>query len=203
MPRGEYRDTEAKERFLRYPTKTELFWREDLDYSWIRAQPKGAFHATTPYLFSAGTDLRNTPDAMYVIAYPKFADVLCFESCSQLENFYSKRSHFMPSTTSTMVRLPVRWLQEEITGRGRGGPMTPRWRVMGTFREEPENDVILPVRKLRAVYALWNDEYDKLKRYPLPYESHEYFMNHENLEWHPNQMQNFLRGIDWDDHWKN
>ncbi|WP_309228564.1 hypothetical protein [Roseomonas sp. KE2513] len=134
-----------------------------------------------PFLKLPGTNrLRTLPDGLWLHFSPDradpYADILCIEACSSLQNLLDKRSRFAPSTTSLLAVCPVPWL----LAPSQPNDPAPRWRLIRLLREEPQEALVLPVRDVRVLYGLKSRQYDGFARSQMP-QAHEYFCPMEAL----------------------
>lgn len=123
--------------------------------TWLRARPDLERKVTQPYLkFPGAQRLKTLPDGLYLhfssTAQEPFVDILCIEACSTYQNLLDKRSRFAPTTGSLLAVCPVEWLLQP----GIPGNNIPRWRLIGMVKREPREDLILPVRDARVLFAL-------------------------------------------------
>lgn len=177
-----------------WPQRTRMWSTPSGKGYWLKARPK-ADRASCPVLHLPGTnEFSSEPDGVFVFLQPcRFADVMCIEVCNTLQNLHDKRSRFMPSVTSSILRCRRGWLTEEI--RVQNGGSQPRWRAAGTFPRSmpPTSDIELPVRHLRVLFALPDAEYGKCvgARIGAP---HEFFCAQRVLGNYTSQpVQRFLR----------
>lgn len=123
--------------------------------TWLRARPDLERKVTQPYLKFPGADrLKTLPDGLYLHFSTKasepYVDILCIEACSTYQNLLDKRSRFAPSTGSLLAVCPVAWLMQP----GLPGNNIPRWRLIRMVKREPREDLVLPVRDARVLFAL-------------------------------------------------
>ncbi len=149
--------------------------------TWLRARPGDLRTANQPFLKLPGTSrLRTLPDGLWLHFSPDpneaYADILCIEACSSLQNLLDKRSRFAPSTTSLLVVCPLPWLMAPC----QPNDPTPRWRLVRVLRREPTEPLVLPVRDVRVLYGLKSRQYDGFARSQMP-QAHEYFCPMEAL----------------------
>lgn len=143
--------------------------------TWLRARPGDLRTANQPFLKLPGSNrLRTLPDGLWLHFSPDpadpYADILCIEACSSLQNLLDKRSRFAPSTTSLLAVCPLPWLLAPC----HPGDPTPRWRLIRLLRGEPADAISLPVRDVRVLYGLRTRQYDGFARSQMP-QAHEYF----------------------------
>ncbi|WP_376092658.1 hypothetical protein ACE7GA_24045 [Roseomonas sp. CCTCC AB2023176] len=141
----------------------------------MRGRPGEAFAGSQPYLKLPGSDrLRTLPDGLWMHFSPDpedpYADILCIEACSSLQNLLDKRSRFAPSTTSLLVVCPLPWL----LGAASEGDPAPRWRLIRLLPHEPAAPLVLPVRDVRVLFGLRARHYDGFARSQMP-APHEYY----------------------------
>ena len=157
-------DREAKERISSWPEHTRIWSRTDRRVGWLRAQPSTGKTSPRLQLPGAGA-FRTQPDGLWVTlgiepadetTQASFVDCICIESCGTVQNFNDKRSRYAARTTSLMLAIPRRWLDGSVTVRA--GATRARAEVLrGKLARE---DVSLPVRHLRILYALPDDDAD-------------------------------------------
>ncbi|MFT8246434.1 hypothetical protein [Roseomonas sp. BN140053] len=143
--------------------------------TWMRGRPGDLATTNQPFLKLPGSNrLRTLPDGLWLHISPDpndgYADILCIEACSSLQNLLDKRSRFAPSTTSLLVVCPVPWLLAPV----QPGDPTPRWKLMRLLKAEPTEALVLPVRDVRVLYGLKSRHYDGFARTQTP-QAHEYF----------------------------
>jgi len=185
-------DVLAKEALRKWPSWTTKLWPVSREGgSWLRAQPIDG-SATGPRLSKAGADTFKTqPDGLWVfIANDEFADCIAIEACSARQNFWDKRSRYMPSTSAVVLQCPSTWLTSKVN-RGRG--QKPRWKLASGFQSAPVTDLRLPVRFLRVLYFLENGLYSKWREVGVP-EAHEFVASYSSIKsYNSEKMQVFLR----------
>ena len=178
-------------------------WGATEGVRWIRAQPvsKEPARASSPVLNSPGAKLFSTqPDGMWIrLRGAEYVDVIVFEHCSSIQNLNDKRSRYMATSSSVLVKVQGKWLREK-TRRQKGG-RRPRWEACGAFGSEDFPDELnVPVRFLRAVYVIPDSEYRRWKANNVP-EGHEYFMRHSSLKSRNGQkMQEFMGRLSLNSH---
>ncbi len=143
--------------------------------TWLRARPGDPLASYQPFLRLPGSNrLRTLPDGLWLHFSPDradpYADILCIEACSSLQNLLDKRSRFAPTTGSLLVVCPVPWLLAPV----QPDDPTPRWRLIRLIRSLPAEPVVLPVRDVRVLYGLKTRQYDGFARSQTP-QAHEYF----------------------------
>lgn len=123
--------------------------------TWLRGRPDLERKVTQPYLKFPGADrLKTLPDGLYLHFSTKtdepYVDILCIEACGTYQNLLDKRSRFAPSTGSLLAVCPLDWLLQP----GMPGNNIPRWRLIRMLKREPREDLVLPVRDARVLFAL-------------------------------------------------
>jgi hypothetical protein len=83
-----------------------------------------------------------------------FVDIVAVESCGTAQNFNDKRSRYAARTSSLVVKLPAAWLDATVTVQS--GAVRKRRDVLRGHLPGDE-DVTLPLRQLRVLYAVPND----------------------------------------------
>ena len=119
---------------------------------------------TSPRLQQPGAGaFRTQPDGLWITlgiessdeaTRATFVDFLAIESCRNAQNFNDKRSRYAARTTSLMLTIPGAWLEAKV--RVRAG--ATRTRAVVLRGNLPLEDVNLPVRHLRVLYALPDDD---------------------------------------------
>jgi hypothetical protein len=197
-------DAQAKAKLRTWPTVTGIWTRSDDTTRWLRAQPPVA-GVTGPRLEVPGAGAFLTqPDALWITfgirpsdtaAVATFADCVVVESCGTTQNFSDKRSRYAPRTTSLVVKLPVAWLDATVTVQS--GAVRQRREVL-RGQLPPTEDVSLPLRHLRVLYALPNDNgppslYERVTK-AMALDGHEYVCPQIVLGSYTGQpMQKFLK----------
>jgi hypothetical protein len=164
--------------------------------AWMRARP-GTFNDNDqPYLKLPGANrLKTIPDGLWLCfggtERDPFVDIFAIEACGCYQNLLDKRSRFAPSMHSLLAVCPVAWLNETVSPANR----MLRWRYTGLLRNEPKDQLVLPVRDIRVMYALRPRQYQGFSTSQVPH-AHEFFMPVEALigpeGWqHPN-MRAFI-----------
>lgn len=186
------KDAIAKSCLKAWPEKLAKIWPVPHSGTfWIRARPTKSGNG--PMLHAPGSKLFKTqPDGMWLyIVNDTYADAICIESCSSIQNLNDKRSRYMPSTHSLMVTCPLTWLSGNVTIQ-KGGTK-PLWRCLAAFTQAPLRKVTLPLRCIRILYALKPDHYKQWSRNNIP-AGHEYFCSQTSLHSYGSpKMQAFLR----------
>jgi hypothetical protein len=160
-------DRQAKEAISSWPNETRL-WSLGSGISWLRAQPViDAVAGPRLELPGAGA-FRTQPDGLWVSlginrsdteTQATYADCIVIESCGRAQNFADKRSRYAARTSSLMLGLPKPWLEVVVSIQG-GGSRTRRQVLRG--RLSHDENLALPVRQLRVLYALPDDDPSKL-----------------------------------------
>jgi hypothetical protein len=122
------------------------------------------------------------PDAMYVqLAVEAItADVLALETCGSLQNLHDKRSRFLASTGSLLLKVPAAWLREPQ--QVQHGAVHERWRTFGdAFGVAPERDVRVPVARLRVFLLVPDDDLPTIAE-KVALEPHEYLLPHSAFD---------------------
>jgi hypothetical protein len=150
---------------------------------------------TGPRLSAPGASLfRTQPDALWAhFRKRESCDVVAVEVCGTAQNLNDKRSRYIPASHSLVLQCSKEWLFGLMTV-ARGAEM-PRWKASRIYRKAPKisNDISIPVRHLRVLYALPNDLYHKWAKEHVPTGS-EFFCPHSSLDSYNSQkMQKFLR----------
>lgn len=184
-------DAAAKQILRRWPNRTKKLWRvPDNSGYWLRAQPSDAT-VRAPRLSAPGARLFTTqPDGLWIYLTKQYCDVVAIEVCGTIQNLNDKRSRYIPGNHSVVVDCRAEWLQGQIR-TARGG-LRARWEMVPSFDQEP-SDQVLPVRHLRVLYSIPNNEYDRWTPEHVP-AGYEFFCPHSSLDSYTSQkMQEFLR----------
>jgi len=193
MAKNKLSDKEAKAILLSWPTRTNAIWKPPGGKGfWIQAQPKTA-RKSGPKLSAPGAKLFKTqPDGMWLFFDDVSAcDVVAVEICGTVQNLNDKRSRYFPSSHSLVVNCGKDWLLEHIPTKKTG--TAPRWKASGRISVEPSEDLAIPVRYLRVLYALPNTVYKSWCSGHTP-TGYEYFCPHSSLDsYNSSKMQSFLK----------
>jgi hypothetical protein len=194
MAREKLKDREAKAILLKWPTSTTKLWDVPQgNGAWVQALPKAAGGAACPALQVPGAQIFKTqPDGMWVyFDGQRSCDVVVIEVCGSVQNLNDKRARYMPSTHSTVLRVPSLWTKEMVVGQG--GHTLPRSELAGTLDDVSAKFVHVPVRVLRVLYALPTRDYHRWAGSHVP-TGYEYFVPHSSLNsYTAPKMQAFLR----------
>jgi hypothetical protein len=149
--------------------------------TWLRARPGEANIASQPFLKLPGSaTFRTIPDGLWLHFSPdpddRWADILCIEACGTVQNLQDKRARFAPSISSLLVVCPLPWLLAPTEA----ADPTPRWHLIRLLRDEPREQLVLPIRDMRVLYALKPRHYASVARGQVPH-PHEYFCPIEAL----------------------
>jgi hypothetical protein len=125
-----------------------------------------------------------------------FADCIVVESCRTIQNYNDKRSRHAAGTTSLMVELSEPWLEHRVIVQG-GATRSRRELLQGGL--PPDARVSLPLRHLRVLYALADDDdrspYTRVRDSGV-LEAHEFVCRQEVLGQYKSQaVQAFLKGM--------
>lgn len=188
-------DAEGKNLVRTWPARPTELWELPFGVtSWFRALPKPKdSKITSPRLSPPRAEkLLTNPDGMWLnLAQRGLADVFCVDVCGSLANLNDKRARFVVVASSLVVRIERAWLLEEIRTKGRG--MKARYQLIGA--KKPSSAWHLPVRHLRVLFALSNDDYKVFGRNGVA-AGHEYFCAHSSLgSFNSQRMQDFLRAM--------
>ncbi|SRR5258708_3395408 len=167
MPNTKLSDAEAKTLLLKWPTRTKL-WPPPTGHGyWLRGQPRDG-KQPGPRISSPGARLFTTqPDGLWAHFNGRIScDVVAVEACGTIQNLNDKRSRYIPASHSLVLNVSVAWLLENVSVQ-KGGKFS-RWRAAASILKEPDADDTIPVRYLRVLYALPNDEYHRWSRDHTP-----------------------------------
>lgn len=190
--KGVLTDADATKAMASWPESTNDLLGGSDKQTWIKARPKKNKHATAPCLRNAGTTaLATRPDGMWIHILPNIdaADVFCVEVCGSLQNLQDKRSRFVPATSALVMDCRAAWLNETIYTN------LPRWKKMGVFDSRAQNDLKIPIRYLRVLFALKNEDYKIFREHGVS-AGHEYFVRHSSFGGITGPgFRNFLKAI--------
>lgn len=192
MATSKLSDGAAKAILLKWPGRTKLWPPPFGTGYWIRAQPKVGT-VSGPRLSAPGAVLfRTQPDGMWVhFRSTESCDVVAIEVCGTVQNLNDKRSRYIPASHSVVVACSCRWLQEHTATKA--GGKAARWKASACFDHEPTEDIEVPVRHLRVLYALPDALYHQWCREHVP-TGYEFFCPHSSLSSYNGQkMQRFLK----------
>lgn len=161
--------------------RTRLWERPDPDGWWMRARP-GPRSPVMPYLKTPGAKLFKTqPDGLWLyLSGQEWADAICIEHCSSIQNLNDKRSRYMPSLSSILVRITRTWLNGDVGVQNNG--TAPRWETTGTMAQPDlmKEEFHIPIRQLRVLYALRPQDYTRWIPNHIP-TGYEFFCTHPSL----------------------
>ena len=192
MPATKLSDNEAKQILLGWPGRTKHWPPPNGIGYWIRTQPKSGTRPG-PTLSSPGASLFHTqPDGMWAhFREAESCDVVVIEVCGTAQNLNDKRSRYIPASHSVVLNCSRAWLLEHIPTKA--GGTAARWDASGCFANEPSQDIFVPVRYLRVLYALPDDLYHNWCYEHVP-TGQEFFCPHSSLtSFTAQKMQKFLR----------
>ncbi len=172
---------------------------------WVRFLPwrTRLMPANSPRLLVAGEPLGSTvPDGMWVSFGPQasYVDVVLVEHCKSRQNFYDKRSRYMPSLHSRDLLCPQGWFSRTCQVKGRNTMREFRWLCnrRRTFRSNDERRI--PVRHVRVLYAMLPKDYDEFLL--TPFSAHEFFCPHFALTQSTSpKLRAFVTGLSTGVHW--
>lgn len=192
------KDSEAKAILRDWPMQTELWSPSFPGSAWVRAQPvETRARVTGPRIREVGSDaFRVQPDGLWAcFSGVTCVDLMVVEACGSITNLNDKRSRYMPSGTARVLSVSEAWASELVRGgRGHRNPVSRRTlaRTLGPL-SPGETDI--PIRQLRVLFALPDDEYRKWTAQLTPH-AHEYFVRHSALhQYNAQPMQEFLKGM--------
>lgn len=145
-------------------------------------------------------DAATHPDGLWLSLGPtaEFVDVVAIEHCGSRQNFYDKRSRYMPNLHARMLLLPDGWLEQEITVQAGGRKFLRD--ICAKFPVGMTGEQRLPVRNLRVLYALHPQDYDTL--HLTPFSAHEFFCPHGALAQTTSpKLREFVKRLSTDVHW--
>lgn len=188
------RDKQAKEVLRKWPMATTKLWPPpNGSGAWIRAQPKDGT-ATGPVIQAPGSDLFATqPDGLWVhFNGLESCDLVVVEVCGSIQNLNDKRSRYMPSTHSLVLKVVPDWANEVVPG-GYGRRQRTRRDLAKTLPALDADHVNIPIRVLRVLYALTNEHYKLWVPNHVP-TGYEFFIPHSSLgTYNSKPTQEFLK----------
>jgi len=198
-------DAEAKDRLRQWPNTTQI-WSPEAGPWWLRAQPGPGVRSSPPgpRLVIPGAQLFKTqPDGLWITTgilrsdnatVARFADCIAIEVCNAIPNLNDKRSRYAARTTSLMIELGRRWLDDAVSVQ-RGARRRRREVLRGNLPDDVET-VELPVRHLRVLYIVRDDDFDNA-RDQIIFEAHEFLLPQRILRrqnsWNQEDLQCFLK----------
>lgn len=195
-PKFRLSDAEAKAILLEWPTTTTKLWPPPGGAgTWVRAQPKDG-RSAGPRIYAPGSELFSTqPDGLWVhFDGITSCDIVAIEVCGSVQNLNDKRSRYMPSTHSLVLRVSRKWVDEVVPG-GQGSSQSSRRELAATLPELSTASVDVPIRVLRVLYALKNVDYKDWVPQHVP-TGYEYFIPHSSLSTYTRpETQQFLKGM--------
>ena len=204
MANSKLSDGDAKNILRKWPTRSDTLWESPIGKGyWLQAQPKPANSGiTSPTLRTPGSSLFKTqPDGMYAFLNEDvYADVVCIEVCGTQQNLNDKRSRYAADVRSMVLHCPEKWMLKDVTVQN--GGVLPRWQACGTIATQPAEDLIVPVRYLRVLFAIPNDLYKTWSAENIP-DGHEFYCRHSSLStYNSPATQEFLRGMEIQRHFR-
>jgi hypothetical protein len=157
---------------------------------WLRAQPPDGSTVGPRLIRPASTEFtaHTQPDGLWVsflrrqgYARPDAVSVFAVEVSRTAQNLADKRSRYAPGHAALLVSVTRGWLLGDVPRPNSG--TRPRWELADVFDDEPTEDLFLPVRSVRVLFAVPNDGsrlYQQL-RGALALEAHEYLAPHSAL----------------------
>lgn len=195
-PKYKLSDADAKAVLLTWPTRTTKLWPPPGGKgAWVRAQPTDG-SAPGPRIFAPGSELFATqPDGMWVhFNGTTSCDLVVIEVCGTIQNLNDKRSRYMPSTHSRVLKVSEQWAAEVVPG-GHGPNHVSRRDLAETLGSLGADPVDVPIRVLRVLYALKNSDYRVWVPQHVP-SGYEYFIPHSSLStYNSRATQEFLKGM--------
>ncbi|MFI4893176.1 MAG: hypothetical protein ACIAQ0_07035 [Phycisphaerales bacterium JB058] len=174
-----------------WPARTSTWGVPRANTYWLRARPNdNGDTGTLPRLSVPGASLFTTqPDGLWVYLMAtaddsdfEYADIIAVEVCGTMQNLHDKRSRFLASGSSVILRIPVTWLRGEmaVAGGGRSSRISAAGWADLDDQVPQQGEVRLPVRFARVVFALPNELYADWRSNGVP-AGHEYYMRHSSL----------------------
>jgi hypothetical protein len=188
---------QTNEAFANYwPTRTKKWPILGHRGYWLKARPSQNENGC-PVLKEAGADWNLTqPDGLYIfVAQGKFVDCIVIEVCRTKQNLNDKRSRYAPAQHSLVVKIPQAWLARQISPNPTSQRTQSRWEASEWFRAAPMQDLELPIRFLRVIYAIPEDWYHNWCISKGAH-AHEFYCMHDHLKLFNNKnVQGFLKQI--------
>lgn len=183
-------DQEAREILRKWPIRPKRLWDvPGTTARWLRAWPKEVSDQTKSVVLGPpGADhYRTRPDGLWIsCTVAGLVDAFVIEQSGTIQNLNDKRSRYGASTSSVIAYCPAEWLNGSLTKR------VTRAQYLGMASPVP-GDVPLPVRHLRALYVIPDEDYNKWATTSAP-GAHEFFCRHSSLGSYNSQtMQTFLK----------
>ena len=200
---GRLTDGQAKSILVStWAERTKLWLASKHEGYWIRARPSLKNTPPSPYLMTPGVNrFSNQPDGLWLyFANYEWVDAVCVEHCGSIQNLNDKRSRYMPTLGSMVVRVKPSWLNQEISVENGGS--RPRWERCKSIEKAPSDsgEYFIPVRQYRVLYALKKEDYEKWIPEHVPM-GHEYFCTHAALsQYNTPKMQSFLKSMNYERH---
>jgi hypothetical protein len=178
-------DKQAKEVLLKWPKRTKTLWRtpKNIGY-WIQAQPVTT--GTSPTLILPGAkNYKSQPDGLWVYFHDlNFVDIICVEVCNSIQNLNDKRSRYISTASTILLKCPTDWFYGMINveKENRENKKT-RWEASGVISHVDENvkEYKLPIRTIRVLYALKDKDYPDWRDQNVPM-AHEYLCSQNSLK---------------------
>jgi hypothetical protein len=185
-------DKAIKEALSDWTMFTKKYWSTpEGSTGWIQCQPKTG-DTTTPLITLAGAEKGKTqPDGMYTaFVHGRCVDLICVEACTSKQNFGDKRSRYVPSISSQVLRVHDSWLDEAIAYKGGRKPRRE------LINEKGKGVLLYPVRHLRVLFALTDELYkEHFIDHVIPH-AHEYVCKISSLKSITNQQfLAFIKGM--------
>ncbi len=128
-------------------------------------------------------------------------DVIAIEVCGTMQNLNDKRSRYISTGAGLVLVVPAAWFGRPI--RLQHGGMRPRGEAtecLNGVTLPTKGSVSIPVRFLRALFVIPDDEYKDWMGNHVP-SGHEFFMKHNSLKSGTGQVaQGFLGGMSFQAH---
>ncbi len=165
-------DRQVKNAILKWAKATEIFGKTPDKRPWVRCQPVSRPGVTHPRLRPIGSTLFATqPDGLYALfsSDGSYVDLMAIEACGTFQNLFDKQSRYSAGRSNMLLDVPLRWLDSVCYTSKKW------WQLTRSFEHLPEENLLLPIRYLRAIYILPNDKYELWIANASPV-GHEYFI---------------------------
>jgi hypothetical protein len=199
-------DGQAEDALRDWPLRPSEAWgwaAADGCSDWLRLVPWNPHvdKSNLPNLVVVGMESASTePDGLWASLGPaaSFVDVVVVEHCGTRQNFYDKRSRYMPALCTRQLRFPAACYTQSTTVQG--GALRTLLQLCDRLPQNLNAETRIPVRHVHVLYALNADDYDDF--HETPFAAHEFFCPHAALAQPTSpQLRDFVRGLSIARHW--